>query len=80
MPHHSLSCMLVQCGPLKINKGFSGGPLNVSLFQAIAVCKIVELITALLTGIVNPHRDGVHYINPAHCRCGTFSRPSLDFI
>lgn len=80
MPHHSLSCMSVQYHPLKINKKLSGGPLNVSLFQAIAVCQIIELITALLTGVVNPHGDCVYYINPANCRSGTFSCPSLDFI
>lgn len=72
--------MLVQYGPLKINKTFSGGPLNVSLFQAVAVCQIIELITALLTGVVNPHGHCVYDINPTHCRCGPFSWPALDFI
>lgn len=77
---HSLSRMLVQCGPLKINKRLSGGHLNVGLFQAVAVCQIIELVTVLLTGVVNPHRDCVYYINPAHCWCRALPCPSLNFI
>lgn len=39
--------------------------LNVSLLQAVAVCKVVELIAALLT-VINPHGHCVHDVNPAH--------------
>lgn len=80
MPYHSLSCMLVQYGPLKINKSLSGDRLNVSLFQAIAFCQIIKLIATLLTRVVNPHRHRVHRFNSTNSRCGAFSRPSLDFI
>lgn len=53
--------------------------LNVSLLQAVAVCKVVELIAALLT-VINPHGDCVHDVNPAHWWRGTFCRPHLDFV
>lgn len=77
--HHSLACTLVQYGPIKINTIFSCGPLNVSLFQAIAFSQIIELIIALLTGIENPHWNCIN-IRPAHCRCGAFPRPTFNFI
>lgn len=56
------------------------GHLNVSLLQAITFCQIIELITALLTRVVNPHGDCIYCVNPAHCRCATFPRPSPDLI
>ncbi len=66
MTYHRFACLLVKCEPLKKKSILWRPLLNVSLFQAVAVCQIIKLITALLT-VVNPHRDCVYYINPTHC-------------
>lgn len=51
--------------------------LNVSLFQAITVCKIIKLIATQLT-VINPHGDRVDNIDVD--RCGTLPCPPLYFI
>uniref|UniRef100_A0A3P9NV11 G-protein coupled receptors family 1 profile domain-containing protein n=1 Tax=Poecilia reticulata TaxID=8081 RepID=A0A3P9NV11_POERE len=48
--------------------------------RAVTLCQIVELKTALLTGIVYPHRDCFHCIGLAQGRWGAFSCSSFDFI
>lgn len=44
---------------------FTAHLLNVSLFQAVAVRQIIELIAVLFT-VKNPHRDCVYNVDPAH--------------
>lgn len=77
----SLPCM---AGPIwtlknKKEKMFTAHLLNVSLFQAVAVRQIIELIAVLFT-VINPHRDCVYDVDPAHWWCGAFSCPDLKFI